>query len=130
MPKTAYSKYYKIELDVEQLLAKINGEPRPGVVLDLSVLPITIRDWIRDDVVCPCCGRGGAQLVAAAGGKRAQRSANPIFDLCSQTVWRAIIRVASSISRMGLAARSWVLSTFRHRRAGRCGSCANSSVRE
>jgi hypothetical protein len=74
MPKTAYSQYYKTELDVEQLLAKIKGVSLPAVAQDLAALPAATRDWIRGDIICASCGRGGAQLVAAAMGKRAGTS--------------------------------------------------------
>ncbi len=62
MSKTAYSNYYSSELDVEQLLRRLDllqGQT-------LYEIDLQTKDWIKVDLLCPSCGVAGAQVVIPA----------------------------------------------------------------
>lgn len=69
MATTAYSTWFKRELDVGQLIALMGGAP--GEVGDWpeAGLPAKWRDWIRSDIVCSSCGAADATIVMPSKGK-------------------------------------------------------------
>ena len=76
MPTTAFSTYFKRELDVGQLARLMLPEATdPGE----EQLTEEQRAWIRADVRCSSCGVGGAQIVRAtrpAGARGGTRQAH------------------------------------------------------
>lgn len=64
MPATAYSKYFRKELDLQQLLAKMRGGQPQQIDLKAEISDVD-RDWIRADVICTCCSVGSPQVVRA-----------------------------------------------------------------
>lgn len=76
MPTTAYSNYFKRELDVGQLVRLILQDAPDASEDHLSDAQ---RVWIRTDVRCSSCGVGGAQIVRAtkpAGARGGTRQAH------------------------------------------------------
>lgn len=63
MPTTAFSTYFKRELDVGQL-ARLMLADAPGATEEQ--LSDAQRTWVRGDVRCSSCGVGGAQIVRAS----------------------------------------------------------------
>lgn len=74
MAKTAYSTKYRRELDVEQLLALYGNHSLDESLAVLSNIPDRIRDMVSVDMVCPCCGVGGAVLVSGAKSAKSMKS--------------------------------------------------------
>lgn len=74
MSKTAYSKRYKKELDVEQLLSIKTGKPIEECALLIENIPDELRHFINEDAVCPSCGVSGAVLVKGAKSKVAKKA--------------------------------------------------------
>lgn len=71
MPATAYSRYFRQELDLQQLLARMRGGQPHQVDLKAEIADVE-RDWIREDVICTSCSVGSPQVVRAgqdAGGR-------------------------------------------------------------
>jgi len=61
MSQTGYSTYYSCELDVRQLLQRMQvTKTLSQVDYELTALH---RDWIRNDVLCPSCRCKGASVV-------------------------------------------------------------------
>jgi hypothetical protein len=67
MPKTAYSTWYRRELDVEQLVGLMLQVP-PEQSIDRELAEAQ-REWIRSDIRCSSCGAHGAQIVRSARRK-------------------------------------------------------------
>lgn len=74
MPTTAYSTYFRCEIDVEQLLAKMGKGASPVPLHQLDDLDPLWRDWIKKDIRCPSCGIAGATLISGAIAKRSGRA--------------------------------------------------------
>jgi hypothetical protein len=69
MPKTAYSKHFGKELDLEQLIALIGGGAPSETDQDVREVPDSVRDWVKADLECPFCGAEGAQIVSSSKAK-------------------------------------------------------------
>lgn len=69
MSKTAYSKIYSREVDVEQLLALYGNHSIEDSIRILNDIPDHIREMVSLDIQCPSCGVEGAILVSGAKSK-------------------------------------------------------------
>jgi hypothetical protein len=74
VPTTAYSTYFRCELDVEQLLAKMGKGSSPVPLHQLDGLDPLWREWIKKDIRCPSCGVAGATLISGAVAKRSGKA--------------------------------------------------------
>lgn len=84
MPTTAYSKYFRRELDVEQL-AKLLGAPL-NVAGSEPDVDARWREWIRSDIQCSSCGISGAQVVRSARTRETLKAVRqPHFRFVAQS---------------------------------------------
>lgn len=74
MSKTAYSKIYSREVDVEQLLALYGNHSIEDSINILKDIPDHIRQMVSLDIQCPSCGVEGAVLVSGAKSKSTAKS--------------------------------------------------------
>jgi len=69
MAATAYSQYFKRELDVSQLLAMMSGAKEPLTEWPEGGISDQWREWIKSDVVCSSCGNASALIVTPSKSK-------------------------------------------------------------
>lgn len=78
MPLTAYSTSAEKESDVGQVLRRLSAQFRETIT-DVEDVPEPWRDFIRQDLQCPCCFVIGAELVKEAVSKATKR---PVRQAC------------------------------------------------